>query len=454
MEKLKRYIVFLIGLFINSLGVSLITKADLGTSPISSIPYVLSLNFPFTLGQFTIAFSLLLILIQLVILRRNFKAEHLLQIPISILFGYFIDLTMVMLFFVHPQTYLSSVIHLLIGCVILGFGVYTEVLADVAMLPGESFVRAVSSTWKTEFGSTKVAFDVSLAVIAAVLSLLFAHRLDGVREGTIIAALLVGFIARLFVRRLAFLGPLLFRTNAKSSDVQTAAASVSEGTSVSDGSSVSADDKAPAPYKVIVIGRQYGSGGHDIGKSLVGKLGFAFYDNEIIQMTAGSTGYTPKFVQEHEENMTNSFLYDLVNQMYIYSDTQEAPRDAIFESEGEVIRRLADQGNCVILGRCADYFLRDRQDCLKVYLHAPEDFRVKRIMDTEDLSEEDARRKVHRMDRRRSDNYHYYTRRIWGHSGNYDLTIDTGIGAEAVEEIIRRTLELKKGSGIKAIIGK
>ena len=443
MEKLKRYIVFLIGLFINSLGVSLITKADLGTSPISSIPYVLSLNFPFTLGQFTIAFSLLLILIQLVILRRNFKAEHLLQIPISILFGYFIDLTMVILFFVDPQTYLSSVIHLLIGCVILGFGVYTEVLADVAMLPGESFVRAVSSTWKTEFGSTKVAFDVSLTVIAAVLSLIFSHRLDGVREGTIIAALLVGFIARLFGRRFAFLGSLLFRTNEKSSDGQTAAASVSEGTSVSDGSSVSADDKAPAPYKVIVIGRQYGSGGHDIGKALAEKLGFAFYDNEIIQMTAGSTGYTPKFVQEHEENMTNSFLYDLVNQMYIYSDTQEAPRDAIFESEGEVIRRLADQGNCVILGRCADYFLRDRQDCLKVYLHAPEDFRVKRIMDTEDLSEEDARRKVHRMDRRRSDNYHYYTRRIWGHSGNYDLTIDTGIGAEAVEEIIRRTLELK-----------
>ena len=443
MEKLKRYIVFLIGLFINSLGVSLITKADLGTSPISSIPYVLSLNFPFTLGQFTIAFSLLLILIQLVILRRNFKAEHLLQIPISILFGYFIDLTMVMLFFVDPQTYLSSVVYLLIGCVILGFGVYTEVLADVAMLPGESFVRAVSSTWKTEFGSTKVAFDVSLAVIAAVLSLLFAHRLDGVREGTIIAALLVGFIARLFGRRLAFLGPRLFRTNEKSSDEQTAAASASEGTSVSDNSSFSADDKAPVPYKVIVIGRQYGSGGHDIGKELAEKLGFAFYDNEIIQMTAGSTGYTPKFVQEHEENITNSFLYDLVSQMYIYSDTREAPRDAIFESEGEVIHSLADQGNCVILGRCADYFLRDRQDCLKIYLHAPEDYRVKRIMDTEDLSEEDARRKVRRMDRRRSDNYHYYTRRIWGHSGNYDLTIDTGIGAEAVEEIIRRTLELK-----------
>lgn len=448
MEKLKRYIVFLIGLFINSLGVSLITKANLGTSPISSIPYVLSLNFPFTLGQFTIAFSLLLILIQLIILRRNFKAEHLLQIPISILFGYFIDLTMVMLFFVNPQTYLSSVIYLLVGCVILGFGVYTEVLANVAMLPGESFVRAVSSTWKTEFGSTKVAFDVSLTVIAAVLSLLFAHRLDGVREGTIIAALLVGFIARLFGRRLSFLGPLLFRKNEKSSDRQTA--SVPATASVSENASVSADDSASEPHTVIVIGRQYGSGGHDIGKELAEKLGFAFYDNEIIQMTAGSTGYTPKFVQEHEENMTNSFLYDLVSQMYIYSDTQEAPRDAIFESEGEVIRRLADQGNCVILGRCADYFLRDRQDCLKVYLHAPEDYRVKRIMNTENLSEEDARQKVRRMDRRRSDNYHYYTRRIWGHSKNYDLTIDTSIGAEAVEEIIRSALEQRQKQKISS----
>lgn len=210
MEKVKRYIIFLIGLFINSLGVSLITKADLGTSPISSIPYVLSLNFPMTLGQFTIIFSILLIIIQLFILRKNFKAEHLLQIPISILFGYFIDLTMVLLGFVHPEAYGLKIIYLLIGCVILGFGVYMEVLANVAMLPGESFVRAVSTTWNTNFGNTKVAFDVSLSVIAAVLSFLFVHRLEGVREGTIIAALLVGFTARLFGRYLAFLKPILF----------------------------------------------------------------------------------------------------------------------------------------------------------------------------------------------------------------------------------------------------
>ncbi|RGI62379.1 YitT family protein [Ruminococcus sp. TM10-9AT] len=210
MNKVKRYLIFFIGLFVNSLGVSLITKANLGTSPISSIPYVLSLNFSFTLGNFTIFFSIFLIFLQLCILRKNFKLEHLLQIPISILFGYFIDFTMVLLKSVNPETYVMKFVYLLIGCLILGFGVYLEVLANVAMLPGESFVRAIVNTWNREFGSTKVMFDVSMAVIAAVLSFVFAYHLDGVREGTIIAALLVDFIAKFFGKKLEFVKPILF----------------------------------------------------------------------------------------------------------------------------------------------------------------------------------------------------------------------------------------------------
>ena len=210
MEKAKRYLVFLVGLFVNSLGVSLITKANLGTSPISSIPYVLSLNIPMTLGEFTIFFSLLLIVLQLLILRRNFRLEHLLQIPISVVFGYFIDLTMVMIGNVHLANYAAEAGFLIFGCVVLGLGVYMEVLADVAMLPGESFVRAVSTTWHKDFGMTKVAFDVSMTVIAAVLSILFAHHLEGVREGTVVAALLVGFLARLIGRMLPNLPKRLF----------------------------------------------------------------------------------------------------------------------------------------------------------------------------------------------------------------------------------------------------
>ena len=195
-EQIKRYFIFLVGLFVNSLGVSLITKGNLGTSPISSIPYVLSLNFPFSLGNFTIVFSLLLIFLQFLLLGKNFKAEHLLQIPVSMVFGYFIDASMILLGFVHPADYLAKVAGLLIGCLILGSGVYMEVLADVVMLPGESFVRAVVFCIHSEFGFTKVCFDVSMAVIAAALSVLLSGHLEGVREGTSIAAVLVGFIAK------------------------------------------------------------------------------------------------------------------------------------------------------------------------------------------------------------------------------------------------------------------
>ena len=151
-NKLKRYILFFIGVFINSFGISVITKADLGTSPISSVPYVLSLNFPFSLGEFTIAVNMLMVLAQLVILRRNFKLEHALQIPICVVFGYAIDLTGIFIENVSLDLYIEKILFLLAGCVILGFGVYLEMLANVAMLPGESLVRAISTTWHTDFG--------------------------------------------------------------------------------------------------------------------------------------------------------------------------------------------------------------------------------------------------------------------------------------------------------------
>lgn len=431
MNKLKRYVIFLIGLFVNSLGVSLITKASLGTSPISSIPYVLSLSFPFTLGNFTIFFSIFLILLQLLILRKNFKLEHVLQIPVSIIFGYFIDLTMLLFAWVNPQVYIMKIIYLLIGCLILGFGVYMEVLADVVMLPGESFVRAIVLTWKTNFGTTKICFDVSMSVIAAILSFVFTGRLNGVREGTIIAALLVGFIARVVGKKLAFVKPMLFPEeyvgeNAESTD------------------KVQADSKSvhAAQRNVILIGRQFGSGGHDIGKALAEKLGYAFYDQEIIEMTAGTTGYTPEFIQKNEEMMTSSFLYDLVNQMYMYVQAdEEAPKDKIYEAESKVVKELAEKGNCVIVGRCSDYVLRDNRNCLRVFFSAPMENRMKRVMERLHLSEKDARQKIQKEDKWRADNYRYYTGRIWGAAGNFDLTVNTAFGEDYIEMCIREAMK-------------
>lgn len=201
MEKTKRYIIFTLGLLVNSLGVGFVTKANLGTSPISSIPYVLSLNFALSLGTFTVLFSLILICLQLMILKKDFKIEHMLQIPVAFAFGIFIDLSMALLEFMHPERYGMKFFCLILGCLILGIGVYMEILADVVMLPGESFVRSIVFRWKREFGVTKVAFDVSMTIGAGILSLLFAGRLAGVREGTVIAAVLVGFIARFLGNR-------------------------------------------------------------------------------------------------------------------------------------------------------------------------------------------------------------------------------------------------------------
>ena len=423
----KRYIIFLIGLFVNSLGVALITKANLGTSPISSIPYVLSLNYPFTLGNFTIFFSILLIVLQLILLGKNFKVEHLLQIPVSLIFGYFIDACMILLGFVNPQSYLVKVIDLLIGCLILGVGVYMEVLADVVMLPGESFVRAVVFRWKTEFGVTKICFDVSMAVIAAVMSFVLAGRLDGVREGTVVAALLVGFIARSIGRYLSFLPEKLFGSVKETEEVT--AGEAADQRIAGEGGNI-------GKHFCIAIGRQYGSGGHDLGAKIAEKLNCDFYDKEIIQLAAGSTGYTPEYISRREENMTSSLLYDLVHEMYTYSDEYEPPKDKIFEAEAEVIRSAAKKGNCVIVGRCADAILKDDPDCVSIFLSAPLKTRIQTVMKRDGLDERAAKHKIEQTDRRRADNYRYYTRRIWGMSGNYQIAMDTSLGEEYVIDTV------------------
>lgn len=197
-ELIKRYIFLLAGLFVNGLGVSFITKAGLGTSPITSIPYTLSLDFTPTVGMFTLVFNIFLVILQVILLRRNFQLQNLLQLPIIALFSFFIDLTMSLLGFMQPETYAMKVVSLIVGCLILGFGVFMEMVANVAMLPGEATFRAVSDVFSTDFGKTKIAFDSSMTVIAAILSFIMFKHLDGVREGTIVAAILVGFIARLF----------------------------------------------------------------------------------------------------------------------------------------------------------------------------------------------------------------------------------------------------------------
>ena len=155
-ELIRRYLFFILGLYVNSLGISLITKAELGTSPISSIPYTLSIGFPLSLGMFTLFYSLLLIVIQLVILGRRFPRQFWLQLPVSLGFSLFIDLSMGPLWFLSPESYPVKVICLLVGCLVLGVGVFMEMAASVVMLPGECTIKAISITWNKDFVKTKM----------------------------------------------------------------------------------------------------------------------------------------------------------------------------------------------------------------------------------------------------------------------------------------------------------
>ena len=190
---IKRYFFFILGLIINSFGVAFITKSALGTSQISSIPYVLSLKFTnLSFGQTTFIFNMLFILIQLLILKKDFRPIQFLQIAANILFSSFIDVSMTLLTGLNPQTIPLRTLSLLVGCAILAVGISVEVAPDVIKVPGEGIVHAMAKVSGMEFGKVKIRFDVTLIIMAALLSFLFFHKLNGIGLATIISAVLVG----------------------------------------------------------------------------------------------------------------------------------------------------------------------------------------------------------------------------------------------------------------------
>ena len=201
-ERIKRYCFFITGLFVLAFGVALSVKANLGTSPISSLPYVLSLGMPLSIGQFTILMHIIFIGIQIALLRKNFQWIQLMQLPAAVIFGYFTDFALYLIAGFAPANYLQQWIWVLASCVIVALGVSMEVLANVVMLAGEGLAKAIADVTHHEFGKTKVFFDITLVLIAIVCSMLMFRAVAGVREGTLAAALLVGTISRFFTAKL------------------------------------------------------------------------------------------------------------------------------------------------------------------------------------------------------------------------------------------------------------
>ncbi|MCD8287534.1 MAG: DUF6198 family protein [Porphyromonadaceae bacterium] len=198
----RRYLLMFFAVCINAFGIVFIIKAALGSSPISTVPYVMSLVTPLSFGGYTFILNIAFILIEMALMGkervRARKYDLMCQIPIVVVFSSFTDISMYLLRNFNPTTYWEMVVSLVVGCVILAIGIGWAVKANVSMNPGEYLVNVISKRFNHVFGNVKLCFDTTCVIVAIILSLTLLHAIEGIREGTIISALLVGPLERLF----------------------------------------------------------------------------------------------------------------------------------------------------------------------------------------------------------------------------------------------------------------
>ena len=398
----RRYILFAVSLFVNAMGIAFITKALLGTSPITSVTYVLSMFTPLTIGQWTIVLNLLFVLFELPFMtRKELKDDlrmFLLQIPISLCFGTFIDLSMNMLYWLEPVKYIDQIIYLLVGCVILA------VKANVAMMAGEYFVRVISQRFHGEFGYVKLCFDITLVCIACLFSICFMSGIYGVREGTVAAALLVGPIVH-------FISPYYRCFDKWINDVK--------------------DKDAIAlrniQHVIITIAREYGSGGHLLGEMLSKELGIKLYDKEFIHLVAEKSGINEQYIKKNEQSIPSFWLKCILGKNSEQSlERSLSSDDVLFVAESKIIQELAEKGPCIIVGRCADFVLRDYPNLIKVFCYSDLKSACVRCVQEYGVSEEKAESEIKRINHNRIAHYEYYTGEKWGEPHHYNLMINTG----------------------------
>ncbi len=422
---LKQSVVFIFALFFMSMGVTLSVKADLGVSPISCIPYVYSLKFPLTLGETTIILNVLLILLQMAVLRKKYEWVQLIQIPVVFVFGFFIDFTMQMFSWLEPADYLSKALLCLLACVVVAFGVFLEVKAKLTYLPGEGLAMAITKVFDIEFGKTKIAIDSSMVILGIASSFIFLSALAGIREGTVAAAILVGYFARFYGKHIHILDKWL-ATDEKlkmSDDIQSAASTLGNNL-------------------VITIAREYGSGGHQIGKAVADKLGITFYDKELIQMTAAKSGFTTDYIQKHEQKLVHNLLYQLYEQNYAYIDEKLPPLNALFLVQSKIIRDIYAEGSAVIVGRCSNFILKDQPGCFNIFIHADSKTREKRVQTEYGVPAEKAAEEIEEIDIERANYCKQFTGKVWDDVRNYHLTIDSSeLGVEKSAQLIVDTVK-------------
>lgn len=195
---------------------------------------------------------------------------------------------------------------------------------------------------------------------------------------------------------------------------------------------------------IITISREYGSGGRFIGKKLADKLNIPFYDNELIIMAAKKSGYAESIFENAEKTSAHSLLYSL-SMFGTSSGVYGLPlSDKVFIIQSEIIRKLADEGPCVIIGRCADYVLNEYNNVINVFITSTDENKIKRAVSYYNLNEENALSNIQKINKKRAAYYGYYTGEIWGNAQNYDLSINSdSIGIDNAVEMIEKFIHLK-----------
>lgn len=178
--------------------------------------------------------------------------------------------------------------------------------------------------------------------------------------------------------------------------------------------------------KIITVSRQFGSGGRSIAKLVAESLGYSYYDSELVHKVAEETGFDPTYIADAGEYAPGrSILSYALGGMHGSSGHMNAS-DYLWVTQCRIINELAEKGNCVIVGRCADFILRDREDCLNVFIHADADYKAKRIVELYGVRDKSPRKRLEEKDAKRAVNYKYFTGREWGNAENYHISLDSG----------------------------
>ena len=198
---------------------------------------------------------------------------------------------------------------------------------------------------------------------------------------------------------------------------------------------------------IICVGRQLGSGGHDIARMLALDFNGKYYDRELMNLAAKESGFCEEILMNHDERPTNSFLYNLVIDTYSFGYNSSSFVDMpmsqkVFLAQFDTIKKIADEGPCVIVGRCADYALEGRDNVINLFIYADEDFRVRKIMEQYGMDENKARDNLVKKDKQRASYYNYYTNRKWGRAESYDLCINSAVlGIDGSVKLIKQFVE-------------